>query len=203
MTVILTQAGLFDKISPVSKEKWRTSFALIQFERATTFWSKVWQNTSTSYTLGHRCFPFNSLTKELLPIDESSDLLTCSHKGIIRVGNFDSTGTTFVSGGDDKSVKAWDVENWKCLGTRYPFIHWDCVHCCRHTGKKISGVAFCDDNVIWSDRSGTIFQVPLGMFETRRVLKLRQTWQFWKGSERFGWCICASWPLFMGHCDGA
>lgn len=71
---------------------------------------------------GHRCFPFNSLTKEVLPVEESSDLLTCSHKGIIRVGNFDSTGTTFVSGGDDKSVKAWDVENWKCLGTRYPSI---------------------------------------------------------------------------------
>eukprot|EP01126_Amoeba_proteus_P043246 TRINITY_DN4738_c0_g1_i13.p1 TRINITY_DN4738_c0_g1~~TRINITY_DN4738_c0_g1_i13.p1 ORF type:complete len:424 (-),score=72.72 TRINITY_DN4738_c0_g1_i13:175-1335(-) len=96
---------------------------------------------------GHHILPFDSQNHVFLP-HNVGDLCTQAHTSLIRVARFDTTGNYLVTGGDDKKVKVWETNSWKCLGTR--------------TGtKKVSGVAFVDNNVIWSDRGGMVFEVSL------------------------------------------
>jgi tRNA (guanine-N(7)-)-methyltransferase subunit TRM82 len=39
------------------------------------------------------------------------------HTDAIKVIRFDPSGKLFLSAGDDKLVKLWDVDSWKCIKT--------------------------------------------------------------------------------------
>jgi len=73
------------------------------------------------------------------------------HTGNIRVFRVSADGKWFVTAGDDKLVKLWSTEGWKCTRT---------VAC----GKKVSSACFTPDSqhFIFADKFGEIFACEVG-----------------------------------------
>eukprot|EP01130_Rhizamoeba_saxonica_P014268 TRINITY_DN6221_c0_g1_i1.p1 TRINITY_DN6221_c0_g1~~TRINITY_DN6221_c0_g1_i1.p1 ORF type:complete len:355 (+),score=79.97 TRINITY_DN6221_c0_g1_i1:40-1104(+) len=74
-----------------------------------------------------------------------------AHDDIIRSGSFNEDGTLFITSSDDKYLRLWQVEDWSLLGSRL----------CK---KKITGALFIGDDIVWSDRFGSVGQISLNDF---------------------------------------
>ncbi|KAJ0927934.1 putative transcription factor WD40-like family [Helianthus annuus] len=72
------------------------------------------------------------------------------HKESIRAIRYGAKGKVFVSAGDDKVVKIWATDSWRCL-------------CSVPTEKKVSAVAISDNGqfVCYADKFGTVWVVEL------------------------------------------
>lgn len=47
----------------------------------------------------------------------SDDSGGCSHSDAIRATSFSADGALFASAGDDKLVKIWKTDSWRCIQT--------------------------------------------------------------------------------------
>jgi len=85
--------------------------------------------------------------------------------GIVRSACFDRSGKYLLTGGDDKTVRAWDVASRAVIGS------W--TH-----GKKIGCVAFAPAGPagetlgLWADKFGEVFAIDVLHPDTPPVLKL-------------------------------
>ncbi|KAF8111776.1 hypothetical protein N665_0073s0125 [Sinapis alba] len=86
-------------------------------------------------------------------VDESS------HKDSVRAISYGASGKLFVSAGDDKLVKIWSAESWRCLNT-----------ICSE--KRVSAVAISgnDSHVCYADKFGVVWVVELDGINEGKVL---------------------------------
>ncbi|KAL1351520.1 hypothetical protein HN51_015439 [Arachis hypogaea] len=72
------------------------------------------------------------------------------HKDPIRAIRFGSRGKLFVSAGDDKTVKIWSTESWRCV-------------CTVSSEKRVSAVAISEDgcHVCFADKFGVVWVVDV------------------------------------------
>ncbi|XP_015969581.1 uncharacterized protein LOC107493013 [Arachis duranensis] len=72
------------------------------------------------------------------------------HKDSIRAIRFGSRGKLFVSAGDDKTVKIWSTESWRCV-------------CTVSSEKRVSAVAISEDgcHVCFADKFGVVWVVDV------------------------------------------
>ncbi|KAH1072044.1 hypothetical protein J1N35_024372 [Gossypium stocksii] len=83
-----------------------------------------------------------------------------SHNDSIRGIKYGANGKLFVSAGDDKLVKVWSTESWRCIAT-----------VCSE--KRVSAVAISNDglHVCFADKFGVVWVVDLpGVDETQAPL---------------------------------
>lgn len=75
----------------------------------------------------------------------------CAHSDAIRAITFGAGGALFASAGDDKLVKVWKTDSWRCIRTIT-------------SEKRVSAVAFSNDGlyVTFADKFGVIWLVSLG-----------------------------------------
>ncbi|XP_054802195.1 uncharacterized protein LOC129305966 isoform X2 [Prosopis cineraria] len=76
------------------------------------------------------------------------------HRDSIRAIRFGSKGRLFVSAGDDKTVKIWSAENWRCI-------------CTVSSEKRVSAVAVSNDGsyVCFADKFGVVWVVDLAGYD--------------------------------------
>lgn len=88
--------------------------------------------------------------------DDCKDML---HRDSIRAMCFSKNGKLLVSGGDDKLVKIWSTESWKCLGTI-------------NSEKRVSAVAVSKDElyVCFADKFGVVWIVDLAGLAENQAL---------------------------------
>ncbi|TVU45059.1 hypothetical protein EJB05_04529 [Eragrostis curvula] len=81
----------------------------------------------------------------------SDDAGGSSHSDAIRAICFSATGALFASAGDDKLVKVWKTDSWRCIRTTT-------------SEKRVSSVAISKDEhyVTFADKFGVVWLVPLG-----------------------------------------
>ncbi|KAL8192070.1 hypothetical protein R6Q57_028191 [Mikania cordata] len=74
----------------------------------------------------------------------------CHHKESIRAIRYGAKGKVFVSAGDDKVVKIWATDSWRCLYSV-------------STEKKVSAIAISDNGqfVCYADKFGAVWVVEL------------------------------------------
>ncbi|KAG5387588.1 hypothetical protein IGI04_039058 [Brassica rapa subsp. trilocularis] len=80
-------------------------------------------------------------------VDESNESF---HKDSVRAIRYSASGKLFVSTGDDKLVKIWSAESWRCLNT-----------ICSE--KRVTAVAISHDDsyVCYADKFGVVWVVEL------------------------------------------
>lgn len=83
----------------------------------------------------------------------------CNHKESIRAIGYGAKGKVFVSAGDDKVVKIWATDSWRCLYSV-------------STEKKVSAVAISDDGrfVCYADKFGVVWVVELDELNENQAL---------------------------------
>nr|GEV45807.1 tRNA (guanine-N(7)-)-methyltransferase non-catalytic subunit wdr4 [Tanacetum cinerariifolium] len=81
------------------------------------------------------------------------------HKESIRAIRYGANGKVFVSAGDDKVVRIWDTDTWRCLYTV-------------STEKKVSAVAISDNDqfVCYADKFGVVWVVELDELSDNQAL---------------------------------
>ncbi|VAI21817.1 unnamed protein product [Triticum turgidum subsp. durum] len=81
----------------------------------------------------------------------SDDSGGCSHSDAIRAISFSADGALFASAGDDKLVKIWKTDSWRCIQTIT-------------SEKRVSAVAISKDGlyVTFADKFGVIWLVTVG-----------------------------------------
>ncbi|VAI36606.1 unnamed protein product [Triticum turgidum subsp. durum] len=81
----------------------------------------------------------------------SDDSGGCSHSDAIRAISFSVDGALFASAGDDKLVKIWKTDSWRCIQTIT-------------SEKRVSAVAISKDGlyVTFADKFGVIWLVTVG-----------------------------------------
>ncbi|KAM1001455.1 hypothetical protein ACFX15_007633 [Malus domestica] len=84
-------------------------------------------------------------------VDDSGSSL---HKDSIRAIRYGADGKLFVSAGDDKTVKIWSTESWRCITT-----------VCSE--KRVSAVAISSDGsyVCFADKFGVVWVVDVDVFD--------------------------------------
>lgn len=81
------------------------------------------------------------------------------HKDSIRAIHYSADGKLFVSAGDDKVVKVWSTESWRCI-------------CTVPSEKRVSAVALSHDglHVCFADKFGVVWVVDLDGFDGNQTL---------------------------------
>ncbi|KAL0435714.1 UNVERIFIED_CONTAM: Ribosome biogenesis protein bop1-B [Sesamum radiatum] len=76
---------------------------------------------------------------------------TGGHKDSIRAIRYSRSGQFFVSGGDDKLVKVWDINSWRCI---YSVV----------SEKRVTSLAISGDGmfVCFADKFGVVYVVDIG-----------------------------------------
>ncbi|KAI4349489.1 hypothetical protein L6164_010072 [Bauhinia variegata] len=89
-------------------------------------------------------------------VDESGSSF---HKDFIRAIRFGAKGKLFVSSGDDKIVKIWSVEYWRCI-------------CTVSSEKRVTAVAISNDGsyVCFADKFGVVWVVDLTGYDGNQPL---------------------------------
>ncbi|KAJ1293624.1 hypothetical protein BS78_01G083100 [Paspalum vaginatum] len=84
------------------------------------------------------------------PVSLSDDSGGRSHSGSIRAICFSVSGALFASTGDDKLVKVWKTDSWRCIRTI-------------SSEKRVSAVAFSNNDlyITYADKFGVIWLVNL------------------------------------------
>ncbi|CAD6341424.1 unnamed protein product [Miscanthus lutarioriparius] len=85
-----------------------------------------------------------------LPVSLSDDCGGRSHSDAIRAICFSVSGALFASAGDDKLVKVWKTDSWRCI--------WTIA-----SEKRVSAVAISNDDlyVTFADKFGVVWLVTL------------------------------------------
>ncbi|CAL4927304.1 unnamed protein product [Urochloa decumbens] len=85
------------------------------------------------------------------PVSLSDDCGGRSHSDAIRAICFSASGALFASAGDDKLVKVWKTDSWRCIRTIT-------------SEKRVSAVAISNDDlyVTFADKFGVVWLVTLG-----------------------------------------
>ncbi|EER90882.1 hypothetical protein BDA96_01G096200 [Sorghum bicolor] len=85
-----------------------------------------------------------------LPVSLSDDCGGRSHSDAIRAICFSVSGALFASAGDDKLVKVWKTDSWRCIQTIT-------------SEKRVSAVAISNDDlyVTFADKFGVVWLVTL------------------------------------------
>ncbi|WVZ60525.1 hypothetical protein U9M48_010535 [Paspalum notatum var. saurae] len=85
------------------------------------------------------------------PVSLSDDCGGLSHSDAIRAICFSVSGALFASTGDDKLVKVWKTDSWRCIRTI-------------NSEKRVSAVAFSNNDlyITYADKFGVIWLVNLG-----------------------------------------
>ncbi|XP_066330361.1 uncharacterized protein [Miscanthus floridulus] len=85
-----------------------------------------------------------------LPVSLSDDCGGRSHSDAIRAICFSVSGALFASAGDDKLVKVWKTDSWRCIRTIA-------------SEKRVSAVAISNDDlyVTFADKFGVVWLVTL------------------------------------------
>ncbi|KAL9659737.1 hypothetical protein QQ045_024546 [Rhodiola kirilowii] len=86
-----------------------------------------------------------------------------SHSDSIRAVRFSSNGKLFVSAGDDKLVKVWTTEDWRCILTV-------------GAEKRVTAVAISKDNcfICYADKFGTVWVIGLAESAENQMSKSRK-----------------------------
>ncbi|KAL6978548.1 hypothetical protein U1Q18_020216 [Sarracenia purpurea var. burkii] len=89
-------------------------------------------------------------------VDDSSEPL---HRDSIRAIRFGAKGKLLVTAGDDKLVKIWNTDTWRCIYTA-------------SSEKRVSAVAIGDDGlfVCFADKFGVVWVVDLDGFHDNQAL---------------------------------
>lgn len=84
------------------------------------------------------------------PVSLSDDYGGRSHSDAIRAISFSVSGALFASAGDDKLVKVWKTDSWRCIRTIT-------------SEKRVSAVAISNDDlyVTFADKFGVVWLVAL------------------------------------------
>ncbi|KAF8775664.1 hypothetical protein HU200_004446 [Digitaria exilis] len=92
------------------------------------------------------------------PVSLSDDCGSRSHADAIRAICFSVSGALFASAGDDKLVKVWKTDSWRCIRTIT-------------SEKRVSAVAISNDDlyVTFADKFGVVWLVTLGEDGAERV----------------------------------
>ncbi|KAK8444156.1 hypothetical protein SEVIR_9G093300v4 [Setaria viridis] len=92
------------------------------------------------------------------PVLLSDDCGGRSHSDAIRAICFSVSGALFASAGDDKLVKVWKTDSWRCIRTIT-------------SEKRVSAVAISNDDlyVTFADKFGVVWLVTLGEDGTEQV----------------------------------
>lgn len=79
------------------------------------------------------------------------------HKDSIRAIKYSKSGKLFVSGGDDKLVKVWDTNSWRCV---YSVV----------SEKRVTSLAVSGDDkfVCFSDKFGVVYVVDIGDYDVQK-----------------------------------
>ncbi|RID49075.1 hypothetical protein BRARA_I05540 [Brassica rapa] len=104
---------------------------------------------SIAVTVGSDLRVFNLIDNSPVTlVDESNESF---HKDSVRAIRYSASGKLFVSTGDDKLVKIWSAESWRCLNT-----------ICSE--KRVTAVAISHDDsyVCYADKFGVVWVVELG-----------------------------------------
>ncbi|MBA0591559.1 uncharacterized protein LOC105762607 [Gossypium raimondii] len=113
---------------------------------------------SVAVAVGSDLRVFNLLEDcAVILVDEAGG---ASHNDSIRGIKYGANGKLFVSAGDDKLVKVWSTESWRCIAT-----------VCSE--KRVSAVAISNDglHVCFADKFGVVWVVDLpGVDETQAPL---------------------------------
>nr|XP_043621182.1 tRNA (guanine-N(7)-)-methyltransferase non-catalytic subunit wdr4 [Erigeron canadensis] len=99
--------------------------------------------------------------REGCPVNLGAESNISNHKESIRAIRYGAKGKLFVSAGDDKAVKIWDTDSWRCL-------------CTVSTEKKVSAVAISDNGqfVCYADKFGVVWVVELdGLYENKSLVQ--------------------------------
>ncbi|KHN10680.1 tRNA (guanine-N(7)-)-methyltransferase subunit WDR4 [Glycine soja] len=83
-------------------------------------------------------------------LTDDSDGAVPFHKDNIRAIRFGAKGKLFVSAGDDKTLKVWSTQSWRCITTV-------------SSEKRVTAVAISDDGtfVCFADKFGVVWVVDL------------------------------------------
>ncbi|KAF6140003.1 hypothetical protein GIB67_020394 [Kingdonia uniflora] len=94
------------------------------------------------------CFCLDRGSRQISIVDDSGDPL---HSHSIRAICFGANGSLFASAGDDKLVKIWSADSWKCIRTVL-------------SEKRVSAVAISHDGlfVSFADKFGVVWVVGFG-----------------------------------------
>ncbi|CAN6309361.1 unnamed protein product [Urochloa humidicola] len=104
---------------------------------------------SIAVAIGHELRVFD--LKAGCPVSLSDDCGGRSHADAIRAICFSVSGALFASAGDDKLVKIWKTDSWRCIRTIT-------------SEKRVSAVAISNDDlyVTFADKFGVVWLVTLG-----------------------------------------
>ncbi|KAJ4914753.1 Transducin/WD40 repeat-like superfamily protein [Raphanus sativus] len=113
---------------------------------------------SVAVTVGSDLRVFDLIENQPVTLVDESD--GSPHKDSVRAISYGASGKLFVSAGDDKLVKIWSAESWRCLNTI-------------SSEKRVSAVAISgnDSHVCYADKFGVVWVVELdGISEGHQVL---------------------------------
>ncbi|BAT85460.1 uncharacterized protein HKW66_Vig0050790 [Vigna angularis] len=104
---------------------------------------------SVAVAVGHHLRVFDLLAGSAVSLTDDSDA-SPFHTDNIRAIRFGAKGKLFVSAGDDKTVKVWSTQSWRCLTSV-------------SSEKRVSAVAISDDGtyVCFADKFGLVWIVDL------------------------------------------
>ncbi|KAL1539744.1 tRNA (guanine-N(7)-)-methyltransferase non-catalytic subunit wdr4-like [Salvia divinorum] len=83
---------------------------------------------------------------------------TGGHKDSIRSIRFSKSGNLFVSGGDDKLVRVWDTDSWRCV---YSVV----------SEKRVTSLAVSGDDkfITFADKFGAVYVVDIGDYNEENL----------------------------------
>ncbi|CAH2039052.1 unnamed protein product [Thlaspi arvense] len=132
-----------------------------KFEVAPALISVHPSQKSVAVTVGSDLRVFDLIENRPITLVDESD--GPSHKDSIRAIRYGASGKLFVSAGDDKLVKIWSAESWRCLNT-----------VCSE--KRVSAVAISSDDshVCYADKFGVVWVVELDGINEGQVLPAKK-----------------------------
>ncbi|KAG5043521.1 hypothetical protein AAZX31_03G137800 [Glycine max] len=106
--------------------------------------------SSVAVAVGPHLRVFDLLSGSAASLTDDSDGAVPFHKDNIRAIRFGAKGKLFVSAGDDKTLKVWSTQSWRCITTV-------------SSEKRVTAVAISDDGtfVCFADKFGVVWVVDL------------------------------------------
>jgi WD40 repeat protein len=95
-------------------------------------------------------------------VDEKSEIFSKSHTQLVMALAFSNDDKLLLTGSEDKSLKVWDTSNWTLLYT---------IPC----NKKATSAGMIGDSILWSDRSGAVFETSLQKLQSASEKGAKET----------------------------